>query len=189
MKRHSSLAVIFGVFVLILIWAANGKAQADGPSDSLSIGDRAPDFTLPCANRDSISGEGCTLSSFLGEKLTILAFYPADWSGGCTKEVCALRDNFSALSALNAQVIAVSGDYVYAHHQWAKELGLPFLLLSDHSHTVASRYMSYNASTGFNKRTVFVIDARGIIQYIDLEYRVRDDASFIKLRDALQTIH
>jgi peroxiredoxin Q/BCP len=128
------------------------------------------------------------LSEVVGSQKIILAFYPADWSGGCTKEVCSFRDNFSSLSGLNARVLAVSGDYVYSHHEWAKALSLPFFLLSDHLHSVARLYESFNPATGFNRRTVYVVDSRGIIQYIDPEYRVRDDISFNKLSEALKKI-
>jgi hypothetical protein len=73
------------------------------------VGDAAPDFSLPYATRDSIASDDLKLSSLVGKRNIVLAFYPADWSGGCTKEVCTLRDNFTALSALNAEIIGLSG--------------------------------------------------------------------------------
>ena len=127
-----------------------------------------------------------TLSSAVGKRNVVLAFYPADWSGGCTKEVCTLRDNFSALGALNADVIGLSGDYVYSHYEWAKFHNLPFRLASDHDHAVAKRYASFNESNGYNRRTVFVVDKQGKIAYADLAYSPRDSVSFDKLRTALK---
>lgn len=115
----------------------------------------------------------------------LLAFYPADWSGGCTKEVCSFRDDIAMFERLDVDVLAISGDYVYSHHAWAKDLDLPFRLLSDHDHTVARAYQSYNASTGYNRRNVFVVDKKGLIAYVDLEYSVRDDADFKALQSAL----
>jgi peroxiredoxin len=156
----------------------------------LHVGDAAPDFALPWATRDSISFTPLTLSSLEGGKRNIvIAFYPADWSGGCTKEVCTLRDNFTQLGALNANVVAMSGDYVFSHHEWAVHHDLPFVLASDHDHTVAKRYGSYNAGAGFNKRTVFVVNPSGKITYIDMQYSSRDSVSFMKLETALKNIH
>jgi len=150
------------------------------------VGDAAPDFTLPYASRDSVARDSLTLSSLVGKHNVVLAFYPADWSGGCTKEVCTLRDNFSSMGAVNADVIGISGDYVYSHHQWAKHHDLPFRLASDHAHTVARRYGSFNEANGYNRRTVFIVDKQGKIAYADLAYSTRDAASFDKLQLALK---
>jgi peroxiredoxin Q/BCP len=149
------------------------------------VGDAAPDFSLPYATRDSVARDTLHLSSLTGPRNIVLAFYPADWSGGCTREVCTFRDNFAALGAVNADVIGISGDYVYSHHEWAKHHELPFRLASDHTHAVAKRYGSFNESSGYNRRTVFVIDRRGRIAYADMAYSTRDGASFDKLRLAL----
>jgi glutaredoxin-dependent peroxiredoxin len=153
----------------------------------LTVGSQAPDFSLPFATKDSVGFGEISLSSYKGNNV-ILAFYPADWSGGCTREVCTLRDNFTALSELKATILAVSGDYPYSHHEWAKFHSLPFLLLSDHRNRVAPLYHSFNESTGYNKRTVYLIDSRGMIAYVDLEYSTRDMTSFDKLKAALSRL-
>jgi peroxiredoxin len=152
----------------------------------LKVGDLAPDFTLPAATRDSIVSAGIRLSDSFGKGPIVLAFYPADWSGGCTKEMCTMRDNFTELATLNAIIYGISGDYVFSHREWAKALNLPFTLLSDHDHAVAKTYASYNPDRGFNKRTIYVIDRKGRISYIDLEYKVSAPESFVKLSEALK---
>jgi peroxiredoxin len=152
------------------------------------VGEPAPDFSLPYATRDSVFRDSLKLSTLVGKKNVVLAFYPADWSGGCTKEVCTLRDNFAALGGLNADVVGLSGDYVFSHHEWAKYHNLPFRLASDHNHAVAKRYGSYNDDYGYNKRTVFVVDHAGKIAYEDLAYSPRDSVSFMKLQGALKTL-
>ena len=154
-------------------------------SEPLKIGDTAPDFTLSSATKDTIVGNGFSLSSAVGKNLIILAFYPADWSGGCTKEMCTMRDSFTELSELGADVYGISGDYVHSHREWAKHLNLPFTLLSDHNHEVARAYQSYNAESGYNKRTVFLIDTRGKIAYVDMDYKAGTSDSFNKLKAAL----
>ena len=149
------------------------------------VGQQAPEFSLPYATRDSIARVPLKLSEFAGKRNVVLAFYPADWSGGCTKEVCAIRDDFGNLQKLNAEILAISGDYVYSHFEWAKHHELPFKLLSDHSHQVAKAYDSYNEKSGMNKRTVFVIDKQGKIAFSDLQYSVADNQDFEKLKEAL----
>jgi len=175
-------SLLIGLFV-----AAAGIALANA-DEPLRVGDPAPDFSLPYATRDSVAHDPVTLSSLVGKRNVVLAFYPADWSGGCTKEVCTLRDNFSSLGAVNADVIGLSGDYVYSHYEWAKFHNLPFRLASDHDHAVAKKYGSFNEANGYNRRTVFAVDKQGKIAYIDLAYSPRDSVSFGKLQVALKSL-
>ena len=156
--------------------------------DSLKVGDTAPDFALPYATKDSVAEDSLKLSSLVGKKNIVLAFYPADWSGGCTKEMCTMRDNFSDLSKLNAEILPISGDYEYAHYHWAKEMGFQFKMVSDHQHDIGRRYNSYIEGSGYNRRTVYVIDKQGKIAYIDLQYKARDLNSFNKLQEALKKL-
>jgi len=168
-----------------VLLATAGAVLADPPTPP-GVGDPAPDFALPYATRDSVARDSLRLSALLGKGNVVLAFYPADWSGGCTREVCTLRDNFTALAALKAEIVGISGDYVYSHHEWAKHHDLPFRLASDHRHEVARQYASFNEASGFNRRTVFVVDPAGRIAYADLAYSTRDSVSFDKLRQALK---
>ena len=178
-------AFVIGIMTLMSV----GVVLADSsPAPMLRVGDDAPDFSLPYATRDSVADDVLKLSAIVGKSNIVLAFYPADWSGGCTKEVCALRDNFAAFGALNAEVVALSGDYEYSHHEWAKFHNLPFRLASDHNHAVAKSYGSYNEVSGRDRRTVFVVDKAGKIAYMDLAYSPRDSVSFDKLQGALKAI-
>ena len=175
---------ILSLLSLIVVFSSIAFTQ----SDSLKVGDAAPDFSLPYATKDSVAGDDLVLSSLFGRKNILLCFYPADWSGGCTKEVCSLRDDFTNLSGLNAEILPISGDYEYSHHEWAKFHNLQFKLISDHRHKTAAQYNSYNADQGFNHRTVFLIDKKGKIAYLDLHYSVRDSKSFDKLKEALKNL-
>ncbi len=172
-------------FVLALALAGLATAAHATPP---AVGDPAPGFSLPYATRDSIGWTPLSLASLVGTNNVVIAFYPADWSGGCTKEVCSLRDNFAALGALNADVVAISGDYVFSHFEWAKHHELPFRLASDHDHAVAKAYDSYNPKTGHDNRTVFVVDRKGHVAYADMAYSVRDTQSFDKLKAALEKL-
>lgn len=154
------------------------------------VGQAAPDFKLPYATQEAIHmkpEEQMSLASQRGKNV-ILAFYPADWSGGCTTEVCTLRDTFAELSKLNATVLAVSGDYVFSHQEWAKHHNLQFPLLSDHDHAVAKTYDSYMEGVGFNKRTVYLIDKEGVVRYVNLAFKAGDKKDYDALRGELEKL-
>ncbi len=170
---------------LFLIFGVNLQAQSQAAP---AVGSIAPEFALPYATKDSIAKGALKLSDYAGKRTVIIAFYPADWSTGCTKEVCTMRDNFAALQVLDAEVLAISGDYVWSHHEWAKFHNLPFKLLSDHSHAVAKLYDSFNDKSLFNRRTIFVVDKKGKIAYENLAYSVAGLQDFEKLKSALATI-
>lgn len=172
--------------IVQLVAVAAALVPAAMSQEQLRVGDPAPDFTLPYATRDTIVTSGLKLSEMVGTKNIVLAFYPADWSGGCTKQMCTMRDNFTALGDLHAFVYGISGDYVFSHREWARFHDLPFPLLSDHDHAVARRYASFNAKTGYNLRTVYVIDRRGTIAYMDLSYKAGSNESFERLSEALR---
>ncbi len=170
---------------MALAYAQPTPEQKVSKSIAPDVGEKAIDFTLPYATKDTLVFEGMKLSDSFGKGPIILAFYPAAWSGGCTKEMCTLRDNFSALQELKAQIVAISGDYVYTHFEWAKHHNLPFTLASDYGGKVARQYDSWNDDYGMCKRTVFLIDNQGKIAYRDLEYSVKDQKDFEDLKKAL----
>ena len=175
--------LMMGLLTFPFTFALNANAQTTAPK----VGDPAPDFKLPYATQESIflkPEDQMSLSSQKGKNV-ILAFYPANWSSGCTKEVCTLRDTFAELSALNATVFGVSGDYVFSHQEWAKHHNLQFPLLSDHDHSVARMYGSYSEGSGFNKRTVFLIDKNGVVRYVNLEFKAGEAKDYDALKDAL----
>ncbi|HEX8723147.1 MAG TPA: peroxiredoxin [Pyrinomonadaceae bacterium] len=176
--------------------AAHYGAAADAPKAPAAaaaapkVGEAAPDFKLPYATQEKIfmkPDEQMALSSLKGRNV-VLAFYPADWSGGCTTEVCTLRDTFAELSKLNATVLGVSGDYVFSHHEWAKHHQLQFPLLSDHDHRVARMYDSFMEQAGFNKRTVYLIDKEGVVRYVNLAFKAGDKKDYDALRAELEKL-
>jgi len=178
----SFVALTLG-FSYINVNAKGTPVTSTGPK----VGEAAPDFSLPYATQEKYvldPKEYMSLASLRGKNV-ILAFYPADWSGGCTKEVCELRDTFAELGKLNATVLGISGDYVFSHHEWAKFHKLQFPLLSDHDHKVAKMYDSYMEERGFNKRTVYLIDKDGIVRYINPAFKAGDKADYDAIRAEL----
>ncbi len=132
----------------------------------LSVRDQAPDFSLTAD-----SGEQVTLSSFRGKKV-VLYFYPKDDTPGCTKEACSFRDDYSQFLGKGAVVIGVSPDLEASHTKFRAKYGLPFYLLSDPDHTVASAYGAWGEKKNYGRtyegilRTTFVIDEQGLIQHV-----------------------
>ena len=168
-----------------------GASAAAAPKAAApKVGEAAPDFKLPYATQEKIfmkPDEQMALSSLKGRNV-VIAFYPADWSGGCTTEVCTLRDTFAELSKLNATVLGVSGDYVFSHHEWAKHHQLQFPLLSDHDHRVARMYDSFIEQAGFNKRTVYLVDKEGVVRYVNLAFKAGDKKDYDALRAELEKL-
>ena len=175
------------ILVSFLLLAFAGAVQAQSAPN---VGQTAPDFKLPYATIEKIflkPDEHMSLASLRGKNV-ILAFYPADWSGGCTAEVCTLRDTFAELAKLNATVLGISGDYVFSHHEWAKHHKLQFPLLSDHDHSVGKLYGSYMESAGYNQRTVFLIDKEGVVRYRNLKFRASEKKDYTDLQAALEAL-
>jgi peroxiredoxin Q/BCP len=169
---------------------AEASKVAAAPAAAPKVGEAAPDFKLPYATQEKIflkPEEQLSLSGLRGKNV-ILAFYPADWSGGCTTEVCTFRDTFLEFGKLNATVLGVSGDYVFSHHEWAKHHKLPFPLLSDHDHRVARMYDSYMEQAGYNKRTVYLIDKDGVVRYVNLAFKAGDKKDYDALRAELEKL-
>lgn len=173
---------------ILIILTESHMSTLTHAAESLTVGAKAPDFSLRYATKDTIGKEPLTLSAELRKGPIILAFYPADWSGGCTVEVCTFRDNFTELVNLGVRVWGISGDYEYSHHEWAKHHNLPFELLADHDHAVAKIYDSYAPETLMNKRTIYVIGSDGRIAYINAQYKAREPQDFEALKSALASM-
>jgi len=131
----------------------------ESPSELLSEGRRAPDFSVA-----DQSGEARSLSEFRG-KAVVLYFYPRDATPGCTAEACAFRDAWDRLEAAGAQVIGVSSDDVESHAAFAREHELTFPLIADSRGDVAAAY-GVPTTFGMVSRVTFVIDGSGVIRRV-----------------------
>ncbi|MBK9758262.1 MAG: peroxiredoxin [Nannocystis sp.] len=129
------------------------------------IGDKAPDFDLPNHKRERVS-----LASLRG-KTVVLAFFPAAFTGVCEKEMCSFRDSLAALNDLNATVLGISVDAPFSNAAFAQRNELNFPLLSDYLREAVRAYgVAHDDFAGLPgytaaKRSVFVIDPNGTLQY------------------------
>ena len=99
------------------------------------VGDTAPLFTGTAQN-----GKEFKLADLVGKKIVLLYFYPKDFTGGCTKEVCGFRDRMGELSKDNVQVVGVSFDSAESHKKFAEKYGLNFTLLADPEGKIVDTY-------------------------------------------------
>ena len=129
-------------------------------SETLKVGDKAPGIEA-----ETYGGEKIKLSDYRGNKLVALYFYPKDYTGGCTKEACSIRDGMKELEKLGVQVLGVSTDSVKSHEGFKEKHSLNFPLLSDKSKDVIKSY-GVVSDSGSAKRETFLIDKAGVIRYI-----------------------
>lgn len=133
---------------------------------ALSVGDRAPEFTLYDTNLTKRS-----LQEFLG-KPVVLAFFPGAFTGVCDTEMCTLRDSMQRFAEANATVIGISVDPPFVLKEFAAKYSLPFVLLSDYTRETARKYgVLFENLAGLegyhtSNRAVFILDGNGIIRYI-----------------------
>ena len=127
-----------------------------------SIGQRAPDFTLPDQH-----GEGVSLSALEGSK-TLVVFIPFPFTSVCDGEVCAIRDGIADLRDLDANTVVITCHARPTNARWANEHGLAYPVLSDFwPHGEVSRaYGVFNEKLGVAMRSTFVIDEAGVVRDI-----------------------
>ena len=141
--------------------APQGSAASAAPALP-AAGEAAPDFTIPWTNGKG-AHEDVTLSKLRGQ-VVVLAFYPADFSGGCTIEMSKFRDEYKTIFGDGVTLMPISRDSLAMHTRWADTMAFPFRLASDTAGSVAALYKSNGRGKSF-ARTVFVIDKGGRISY------------------------
>ncbi|GIS92523.1 MAG: peroxiredoxin [Candidatus Poseidoniales archaeon] len=129
-----------------------------------SIGDMAPDFTLTAQDKSSV-----TLSDMRGSRV-ILAFYPAAFTGVCTKEMCSFSDGMVSLESSGARVLGISVDSPFSNAAFAEANGITFPLLSDVHREAVEAYgvaLGDFVIPGYTvaQRSVFVVETDGSIGY------------------------
>jgi peroxiredoxin len=134
--------------------------------NSVKIGDKAPDFTLPDTNLKPRS-----LKEFLGNKI-VLAFFVGAFTSVCTKEMCTFRDSMARLTNLKAQIVGIAVSDPFSNKAFAEKNYLPFPILSDYKREVIRAYgielPNFAGLAGYttSKRAIFVLDKDGIVRYV-----------------------
>ena len=147
----------------------------------IEIGMPAPAFSLFDSEKNKVS-----LSDFQGQNVLLL-FFPLAFTGVCTRQLCSVRDNIGHYDNMKAKVLGISVDSLYTLAKFKEEQSYNFPLLSDFNKEVSKQYDSLYETFGFgmkgvSKRSAFIIDKNGIIQYAE----VLENAGEIPSFDAIQ---
>ncbi|MBW8050279.1 MAG: peroxiredoxin [Cytophagales bacterium] len=150
-------------------------------------GQQAPSFTLRDTEKNEVS-----LDDFKGKNVVLL-FFPLAFTGVCTKELCATRDDLAFYDDLNAQVLAVSVDSLFSLGKFKEEQNLNFPLLSDFNKETARSYGALYEEFGLGmkgvaKRSAFVIDANQVIRYAEVLESVDDLPNFDAIKETLSSL-
>jgi len=156
---------------------------------SVDVGSKAPDFTLTNQDRQPVK-----LSEQRGRPV-VLAFFPAAFSGVCTKELCTFRDWLAQLdsdSRANAQVYGISVDTFFTLKAFQDQQHYNFPLLSDFNKGVIRDYGVYNEDMiglkGIARRAVFVLDRDGVVRHKEVLDDARNEPDYGKVLSTLQAI-
>jgi peroxiredoxin len=150
-------------------------------------GQKAPDFTLYDSEKKQV-----TLSDLKGQPVLLL-FFPLAFTSTCTKELCSVRDTISWYNNVHAKVFGISVDSLHTLAKFKAEQELNFPLLSDFNKEVSEAYGSLYEMFGYNmkgvsKRSAFVIDKDGVIQYAEVLENAGDIPDFNKIKETLSAI-
>ena len=151
-----------------------------------TVGQKAPDFKLMNDKREEV-----TLSSQQGHPV-VLAFFPAAFTGVCTKELCTFRDSMAKLNSAHAQVYGISVDTSFSLAEFKKQQNLNFPLLSDFNKEVIQSYGVFNPDMiglkGIAKRSTFVIDKDGVVRHAEILEDARNEPNYDKVFEALSKL-
>lgn len=150
---------------------------------TLTKGDLASTFTLFNTEKKEVS-----LNDYKGKNVLIL-FFPLAFTGVCTTELCSMRDNLSMYQQLNTEILGISVDSLFALGEFKKQQNLNFDLLSDFNKDVAAQYGCLYEDfvlgmKGVAKRSAFVVNANGIIEYAE----VLEDAGQLPNFEAIKQV-
>jgi len=155
---------------------------------SVKIGDVAPDFTLFSTEKKEVS-----LNEYEGKNVVLL-FFPLAFTGVCTTELCTMRDDIGTYKNLDAEIIAISVDSLFTLEKFKEEQKLNFTMLADFNREVSKAYGSlYDefvlGMRGVSKRSVFVLDKTGKIQYAEVLESAGDLPNFEKVKETLSALN
>eukprot|EP01136_Pigoraptor_vietnamica_P029994 Opistho-1_new@88632 len=155
---------------------------------AIQVGQQAPDFTLRDTEKNKV-----TLSEQRGKNVVLL-FFPLAFTSVCTTELCGIRDNISFYNNTNAVVYGLSVDSLFSLGKFKEEQNLNFTLLSDFNKEVSTVYDTiyadwFNDMKGVSKRSAFVIDKDGVVQYAEVLENAGDVPNFEAIQQVLSTLN
>ena len=157
---------------------------------AIAVGTRAPQFSLKSKRGDEVVD--LSLSDNVGQKNTVLLFFPLAFTGVCTQELCDVTAGLKQYETLNAVVIGISVDSPFAQESWAQKENIGIPLASDLNKKTAQDYgVLLDDLMGFgavSARAAFVIDKNGIIQYSEQTPTPKDLPNFAAIQATLEKL-
>lgn len=155
---------------------------------AIEVGQSAPEFGLFDTAKNKVS-----LGSLKGKNVLLL-FFPQAFTGVCTKELCAIRDDISRYNNANAEVLGISVDSVFTLGKFKEEQGYNFPLLSDFNKEVSTLYGAIYTDwildmKGVSKRAAFIIDKEGIVKYAEVLESAGDLPNFELINSTLEQLN
>ena len=156
---------------------------------AILTGQKAPDFTLYDSGKNKIG-----LSDYAGKKNVLLLFFPLAFTSTCTKELCEVRDDIRNYENEQVQVFGISVDSTYALAKYKEEQHYNYPLLSDFNKEVSALYDSLYESfgnmgmKGVSKRSAFIVDKQGIVQYAEVLENASNVPDFRAIREQLERL-
>jgi glutaredoxin-dependent peroxiredoxin len=153
----------------------------------LKVGDKAPDFTLRASDKTQVR-----LKDLRGHNVLVL-FFPAAFTGVCTKELCMMRDSLHDFSKLDSQLLAISVDSLFTLNRWKEDQNFNFPLLSDFNKTVSKKYDALYKEfvyemKGVSKRAAFVVDKEGTLRYVEVLENAGEIPNFQAIKAVLENL-
>jgi peroxiredoxin Q/BCP len=141
----------------------------------LAIGERAPEFTLPDA-----TGKDRSLTELLSTGAIIMYFYPADFTPGCTRQACAMRDLHADIERAGLRVVGISPQSPESHARFRDKYQLPYILLSD-EHKAVTKMYGVNGPLGIGvRRATYLIDGgRHVRDAVLADFNIRRHTKFV----------
>jgi peroxiredoxin len=151
--------LIYLLLVIALAVPVFGQLAAPGGADnSPKVGDMAPDFAIPAAQRGQPS---TALKDFQGKKKVMLMFFPGAFTPGCTTEFTEAGQNHEKFAAMNIEMLGISADLPGALAKFKESVGAKNTFVSDRSLDISKKYDAANANN--SRRYYFLIDETGKI--------------------------
>ena len=155
---------------------------------ALQKGDKAPTFTLRNTDTKEVS-----LQDYQGKNVVLL-FFPLAFTSVCTAELCSMRDDIATYEELDAEVLGISVDSLFTLQKFKETEKLNFQLLSDFNKNVSQDYDAYYEDfvldmQGVSKRSAFVIDKEGIVQYAEVLDNAGELPNFAAVKETLESLN
>ncbi len=149
----------------------------------ITVGETAPDFNL-----FSTAGTSVTLSSFRGQSLVLVAFFPLAFTSTCTAELCGFSEDFDVFAAEGVEVLPISVDAVPSLKEFRSKYDMKVHLLSDFKREASRGFGVMREDTLVAKRSYFLIDKTGVVRWAHVEEKSGQKRENAEIHAAIRAV-